>query len=105
MNCNSSKGKCLDEFTRKKVSILAKTVKNLIFMDFCVVHPYSCDDCEAAFTLKRDLRARYVTSQNPTAMARHLELSYGVRNTINPLLDKQDQVTKTKMLWGLIMTL
>ena len=48
---------------------------------------------------------RYVTSQNPTAMVWHLALSYGVRNTINPSLDKQDQVTKTKTLWGLIMTL
>ena len=52
---------------------------------------------------KIGLEMRYVTSQNPTAMARHLELSYGVRNTINPLSDNQNQVSKTKALWGLKM--
>ena len=60
MNCNSSKGKCLDEFTRKKVSILAKTVKNLIFMDFCTIHSLKGKDKHLFFfcikIMSKDLR-------------------------------------------------
>ena len=77
MNCNSSKGKCLNEFTRKKKPILAKTVKNLIFMDFCVVTIYflyfvkkSCQetlghvqtDMKFCFLVKKkELALRYMT--------------------------------------------
>ena len=39
MNCNSSKGKCFDEFTKKKLLILAKIKKNWIFIYFSAMHP------------------------------------------------------------------
>ena len=42
MNCNSSKGKCFDQFTKKKLPISAKIMKNLIFIDFSAMYPESC---------------------------------------------------------------